>query len=493
MELDFGCEFQPDSYDIESIAVDEATGRLWVQLEFPAGSYQSTSTCIFEVTGGIVTLVNPNTGFGINGRGTDMHFEPTTGLLVTQDQNTAPLKRLATQVPVLVGPTGTYCWVTPPVFDGFPLTPGTFGGDFSAGIGGSDVPAGDIVFTTDELGNGIHSCTFGGGGTTTHLLGGLPLLPGDDMVIQPDGDWIHIGDFARPITRYLPSAGHAAFPSALNIQGIFAAAGRPYVHGSRATVCDITGDIYISYSGTPGGSAIFRIDEGLTTATHVVDIIDDEGLHDLTLGPSSSGVGKSVYFTVHDYLSFGEEVWELTVPECACDADPRSQGYWHRQCLGLPESEGGIDPGRNGRGPQSPTEPNFSPDLVDCAGAWLEELSAEFYGMSTCEGMDADPPRDKCEKAIKQLTALILNLCSDRLEYGCEVDVSAYGCSSTNVGDLLAELAMLIETGDCETANDCADAVNSGGAVDGGGGTQIEPTTRDIEGPRGKRSLTHRN
>jgi hypothetical protein len=311
IDLDFACEFEPNSYDIESIAVDESTGRLWVQLEFPAGSFQSTSTCIFEVTGGIVTLVNSNTGFGINSRGTDMHFDPATGLLITQDQNTAPLKRISTQVPAFLGPTGTHCFVPPPIFDGH----GTFGGDFSAGIGGSDVPLSDIVFTTDRLGNGIHSCTFGGVGTT-HALGGPSLQLGDDMVIQPDGDCIHIGDFRRPITRFLPSAGHAGFPSALNIQTIFTDAGRPIGPGSRATVCDITGDIYVSYSGAPGGSAIFRIDEGLTTATHVVDIIDDQGLHDLTLGPSSSGVGKSVYFTVHNVFTQGEEVWEVTVPEC---------------------------------------------------------------------------------------------------------------------------------------------------------------------------------
>jgi hypothetical protein len=468
--LDFACEFQPDSYDIESIAIDKATGKLWVQLQHPPGAFQSTSTCIFEVDtslpGNPVTVINPNTGFGINGRGTDMHFDPATGLLITQDQNTAPLKRIATQVPVPFGPTGTHCFVTPPVFDGA----GTFGGDFSAGIGGSDVAPGDFVFTTDVSGNGIHSCTFGGGGTTTHALGGAALLPGDDMVIQPDGDWIHIGDFMRPITRFLPSAGHAGFPSALNIQTIFNDAGRPFVHGSRATVCDITGEIYISYSGSPGGSAIFRIDEALTTATHVVDIIDDEGLQDLTLGPSSSGAGKSVYFTVHDQDLIGgttpEEVWELTVPECACDADPLTQGYWHRQCLGVPAADGGIDPGRNGRGPQSPTEPGFD-KLMPEVSLLLQNKLAEFGG-SCAAGMDADPPSNPCERATKQFTALLFNQASGRLQAGCEIDVSVQGCSATTVTGLVDELAALIISGDsdsCKLAADCAAAVNEGTAL----------------------------
>ena len=40
-----------------------------------------------------------------------------------------------------------------------------------------------------------------------------------------------------------------------------------------------------------------------------------------------------------------------------CRPEPVSQGFWHRQCLGVPAAEGGIDPGRNGHGPKEPTEP----------------------------------------------------------------------------------------------------------------------------------------
>ena len=133
----------------------------------------------------------------------------------------------------------------------------------------------------------------------------------------------------------------------------------------------------------------------------------------------------------------------------------------------MPESEGGIDPG-NGQGPQSPTEPGFVEGLMPCADDRLADLGLD---MTTCEGMDADPPNDQCEKAEKQLTALILNVCSGKLTECCEVDLGAEGCTSTNVGDLIDEIAGLILGGECKTAKDCAAAVNGSdpGDFDGNG------------------------
>jgi len=143
-----------------------------------------------------------------------------------------------------------------------------------------------------------------------------------------------------------------------------------------------------------------------------------------------------------------------------CDPDPRTQGFWHRQCLGVPSNDGGIDPGRNGRGPQQPLLPDFAVGLRDCADSKLIDLG--FFGTSTCDGMDANPPSDKCEQAQKQLTALILNVCSGQVQNSCSVDLSAEGCISTNVGELIDELATLIQGDDCNTANACAAAVNEG-------------------------------
>jgi hypothetical protein len=316
--LDTACAFG-NAGNIESIGVDPATGTLYTQVS--PGGFTSITSCVFSVSPvGVVTPVNLNTGFGINSRGTDLHFDPITGLLVTQDQNSVgPLgvERIATVNPV-TGVTGTYSLVTPPVF-----STGTFGMDFSAGVGGSDVPAGDIVFTGDVAANGIHSVTFGGLASTVHVAPPTPPLDqggADDMVIQPDGDWVWVGDFNRPITAFSPMPPHPGAISLLDIQTMFSSAGLPFVFGSRATVCDTNGDLYVSYSGFPGGSGIFRVDETLTTATLVLNITGAEGLHDLTLGPSTSGVGNSVYFTVHDAGALTEEVWEVTVPECPVPA-----------------------------------------------------------------------------------------------------------------------------------------------------------------------------
>jgi outer membrane protein assembly factor BamB len=147
---------------------------------------------------------------------------------------------------------------------------------------------------------------------------------------------------------------------------------------------------------------------------------------------------------------------------CPEEPDPLTQGYWHRQCLGA----GLITPGRNGRGPQEPLEPNFVKNLVDPVSIILENTVSEFGG--TCGGgMDAVPPSDPCERALKQYTALLLNLESGRLGEGCEIDLAA-GCVSTNIGDLVDELAALINSQDsdsCKLAADCAGTVNEGEGI----------------------------
>jgi hypothetical protein len=151
---------------------------------------------------------------------------------------------------------------------------------------------------------------------------------------------------------------------------------------------------------------------------------------------------------------------------CADNPQPRTQGYWNRQCLGIPEDQGGIDPGRNGRGPSEPTEPGFKDFLAEI-DLELENSLFEFDG--TCQGgINADPPSDPCEKATKQYTALLLNEVSHKLQLSCNVDVSSEGCTSTEVEWLLDELASLIQSGDpanCQLARDCAGAVNEGTAL----------------------------
>ncbi len=172
---------------------------------------------------------------------------------------------------------------------------------------------------------------------------------------------------------------------------------------------------------------------------------------------------------------------------CPVEPEPVSQGYWHRQCLGVPASEGGIDPGRNGRGPESPTEPGFVEELMPCADAVLPNLLWFVYPeLMTCDGMDADPPHESCERAHKQLTALLLNTCSGRVSEHCGVDLAELGCTSFHVGDLLFELADLIAADECDLAQICAGTINEDLGVFGASptapadqGTIEEPSSAD--------------
>ena len=152
----------------------------------------------------------------------------------------------------------------------------------------------------------------------------------------------------------------------------------------------------------------------------------------------------------------------VTATDCVCDPDPRTQGYWNRQCLGADL----IQPGRNGRGPQEPLEPDFVKTLVPAVDAVLE---ATLFQFNTCEdGIQTIPASDKCEQATKQYTSLLLNLESRKVVWACPIDVSASGCSATTIFELLDEVVGLILTGDndsCNQAKSCLDSVNRGDSI----------------------------
>ncbi|MFO1054902.1 MAG: hypothetical protein U1F36_22000 [Planctomycetota bacterium] len=329
--------------DIESICVDPQSRDIYFQLIVPFGSPISNTTHIFRLSpalGGLVTPIVVNTGFGICERGADMQLDPWRGVLVTQDQNFGA-GRLAWINP-LTGMTGTWSLTTAPVF-----AASTFGMDFSVGAGGSIVPPGDILFTSDVAALGLHQCTFAGLGNVTHVPAALMPGGGDDVVIQPDGDWIFVGDFNVPITKYLPFPPFAAFPSALNLQAMFAAANLPFINGSRAAVCDATGAIYVTFSGGTGGTGIFRVDETLATATLVLTVGGpalNQGIHDLEVGPSSQGKGNSLYFTVHDYVTGAEEIWEMTAAGC-CPIPSAALVVPDAFALNIPRSIAAFPPG----------------------------------------------------------------------------------------------------------------------------------------------------
>jgi hypothetical protein len=120
-----------------------------------------------------------------------------------------------------------------------------------------------------------------------------------------------------------------------------------------------------------------------------------------------------------------------------------------------------IDPGRNGRGPDTVLEPGFVNVLVPAVDLRLQNTIFEFH---TCEdGIEAIPPSDPCERAKKQYTALLLNLESGRLQEDCFIDLQEQGCSSINVSELVNEVASLINSMDrssCNQASACAGAIN---------------------------------
>jgi hypothetical protein len=150
-------------------------------------------------------------------------------------------------------------------------------------------------------------------------------------------------------------------------------------------------------------------------------------------------------------------------PQCL-DVHPVGQGYWHRQCMAIPISEGGLRP-EDGtyRGPREVLEPGFDA-LRACADEILPGLG--FSGVTTCDGLDPSHPKDVCLRALKRLTALVLNVCSERVSTSCALDVSPEGCDATTVGELLEEAAGWMHEGYCHLAAVCLAAANERQALD---------------------------
>ena len=151
-------------------------------------------------------------------------------------------------------------------------------------------------------------------------------------------------------------------------------------------------------------------------------------------------------------------------PGCA----PRTQGYWHRQChgLGLIAKPGGR-PGKH---------PDWEDEVLLRLFASITDPLVAALGSdedrTTCEGLDADPKNDKCQKAIKQYTALILNIHGGFLGPDCELDLSRFGeglpTDPAGAADLVAELiraGLAGEPSACKLANDIADWINTGKAL----------------------------
>jgi hypothetical protein len=88
-----------------------------------------------------------------------------------------------------------------------------------------------------------------------------------------------------------------------------------------------------------------------------------------------------------------------------------------------------------------------------CAARTFDALGLE--GIDACGAVLAAPPPSCDARAARQLSVLILNLCTNRLQTSCPVDPDG-ACASDNIGDLLEEIAALVAGGDCRRAASCS-------------------------------------
>lgn len=150
----------------------------------------------------------------------------------------------------------------------------------------------------------------------------------------------------------------------------------------------------------------------------------------------------------------------------AAGCAPLTQGYWHRQCLGLGLIQtGGL------AGP--PRHPDWEPEILLRLMAAVVDPQVAALGSpadtTTCEGLDAIPQDDMCQKAIKQYTAVLMNMAGGKLGPACVLELPELGLVDPATAQ--AAIAALIQRGlagdesACKTANDLADLINTAAAV----------------------------
>jgi hypothetical protein len=149
----------------------------------------------------------------------------------------------------------------------------------------------------------------------------------------------------------------------------------------------------------------------------------------------------------------------LTVEfEAPCMPDPRGDGYWIRQCLGIESISGGLSPGKRGRGPGEPGETGFDPALIACAGEVLAGMDPE--ASDPCQALLPRPARDSCDQARRKAATLAFNMCAGRMQGSCLYEGEPGGCADGTVADLMAELQALFVAGECRQAKRCLTAMD---------------------------------
>src|SRR4030095_996735 len=130
-----------------------------------------------------------------------------------------------------------------------------------------------------------------------------------------------------------------------------------------------------------------------------------------------------------------------------CLPNPRGLGYWQSQCLASSPSHAAAS---------GPDEPLFSEWVLPCSEKMFSDLDLAEQGRA-CEAILSAPHRDCGQLALRQLSVLVLNVCSGRLQTSCPGSGSDEGCAAHSLGDLLRELSALSLSGECRRASGCAD------------------------------------
>lgn len=141
---------------------------------------------------------------------------------------------------------------------------------------------------------------------------------------------------------------------------------------------------------------------------------------------------------------------DLTIQCCVPldDPDPRTQGFWKRVCA-KPHPSG---------------EHENLPGYVDCVSN-TDTFADVFDVDALCDRLHPNPKKDKCEQAEAQFMALLLNICSGRVETCNCIDDPDLG--ATTVGDAVDFIDALLSNpartfADCVLAQSIADDINNG-------------------------------
>jgi hypothetical protein len=150
-----------------------------------------------------------------------------------------------------------------------------------------------------------------------------------------------------------------------------------------------------------------------------------------------------------EFLIFRIPLSDVVGGDGTCD--PRTHGFWKRQC----------------KGPHPSGEDANLAAYASCLAA-----TATFAGAASaadvCDALHPDPENSKCEQAEAQFAALLLNACSRRLSEGCCIDTPA--AAATTVGQAIDEIDALLSDPartfqDCVRAQAIADAINTSAAL----------------------------